>query len=97
MPLFRSQRAVIFPAGEPQNNINVELQRQMAEADLKKYPSKTAAVPGRLPIQNRPSSATAGVLMVGPNFRVGKKIGCGNFGELRLGNLAMCFSQIISL
>ena len=24
-------------------------------------------------------------LMVGPNFRVGKKIGCGNFGELRLG------------
>lgn len=25
--------------------------------------------------------------MVGPNFRVGKKIGCGNFGELRLGVL----------
>lgn len=25
--------------------------------------------------------------MVGPNFRVGKKIGCGNFGELRLGQL----------
>lgn len=24
-------------------------------------------------------------MMVGPNFRVGKKIGCGNFGELRLG------------
>ena len=24
-------------------------------------------------------------LQVGPNFRVGKKIGCGNFGELRLG------------
>ncbi|XP_073988914.1 casein kinase I gish isoform X7 [Rhodnius prolixus] len=30
-------------------------------------------------------SGSAGVLMVGPNFRVGKKIGCGNFGELRLG------------
>ncbi|XP_053973663.1 casein kinase I isoform X8 [Hylaeus anthracinus] len=30
------------------------------------------------------SSATL-VQMVGPNFRVGKKIGCGNFGELRLG------------
>ncbi|XP_060038009.1 casein kinase I isoform X2 [Erinaceus europaeus] len=29
--------------------------------------------------------ASSGVLMVGPNFRVGKKIGCGNFGELRLG------------
>ena len=26
-------------------------------------------------------------MMVGPNFRVGKKIGCGNFGELRLGFL----------
>ena len=25
------------------------------------------------------------VMMVGPNFRVGKKIGSGNFGELRLG------------
>ena len=23
--------------------------------------------------------------MVGPNFRVGKKTGCGNFGELQLG------------
>ncbi|PAV67716.1 hypothetical protein WR25_04228 [Diploscapter pachys] len=39
-----------------------------------------------------PNSATSssntnsqGVLMVGPNFKVGKKIGCGNFGELRLG------------
>lgn len=31
------------------------------------------------------SGANSGVLMVGPNFRVGKKIGCGNFGELRLG------------
>jgi len=35
---------------------------------------------------NRQSVSTStGVLMVGPNFRVGKKIGCGNFGELRLG------------
>ncbi|XP_004378724.1 casein kinase I [Trichechus manatus latirostris] len=33
----------------------------------------------------RGSGASSGVLMVGPNFRVGKKIGCGNFGELRLG------------
>uniref|UniRef100_A0A8C9Q609 non-specific serine/threonine protein kinase n=1 Tax=Spermophilus dauricus TaxID=99837 RepID=A0A8C9Q609_SPEDA len=38
--------------------------------------------------QQRPSgtgSSSSGVLMVGPNFRVGKKIGCGNFGELPLG------------
>jgi serine/threonine protein kinase len=25
------------------------------------------------------------MLMVGPNFRVGKRIGAGNFGEIRLG------------
>ena len=40
------------------------------------------------PTTNRPSSSTASgstQLMVGPNYRVGKKIGCGNFGELRLG------------
>ncbi len=34
---------------------------------------------------SRGSGSNSGVLMVGPNFRVGKKIGCGNFGELRLG------------
>lgn len=32
-----------------------------------------------------PNSDSTGVMLVGPNFRVGKKIGCGNFGELRLG------------
>lgn len=30
-------------------------------------------------------SSSSGIMMVGPNFRVGKKIGSGNFGELRLG------------
>ena len=57
---------------------------------------------GRAPV-SRPSvtregstAASSGVLMVGPNFRVGKKIGCGNFGELRLGecNLCSCSIQI---
>ena len=34
------------------------------------------------------ASSTSGpnaMLMVGPNFRVGKRIGAGNFGEIRLG------------
>ena len=31
------------------------------------------------------NSQTSGPLMVGPNYRVGKKIGSGNFGELRIG------------
>lgn len=35
------------------------------------------------------SSSSSGVLMVGPNFRVGKKIGCGNFGELKLGKMRL--------
>lgn len=26
-----------------------------------------------------------GVVLVGPNFRVGRKIGSGNFGEIRIG------------
>uniref|UniRef100_A0A8C6UXW3 non-specific serine/threonine protein kinase n=1 Tax=Neogobius melanostomus TaxID=47308 RepID=A0A8C6UXW3_9GOBI len=45
--------------------------------------SKTAG--SRTGHGGRPSGTNSGVLMVGPNFRVGKKIGCGNFGELRLG------------
>ncbi len=39
----------------------------------------------------RSGSSSSGVLMVGPNFRVGKKIGCGNFGELRLGMFLRLF------
>uniref|UniRef100_A0A4W3IE72 non-specific serine/threonine protein kinase n=1 Tax=Callorhinchus milii TaxID=7868 RepID=A0A4W3IE72_CALMI len=38
----------------------------------------------RVPRSGGRSAHNSGVLMVGPNFRVGKKIGCGNFGELRL-------------
>lgn len=34
---------------------------------------------------SRTSNSSSNVLMVGPNWRVGKKIGNGNFGELRLG------------
>ena len=40
-------------------------------------------------------SSSSGVLMVGPNFRVGKKIGCGNFGELRLGELFVCLCCVV--
>ncbi|XP_005100411.1 casein kinase I isoform X3 [Aplysia californica] len=35
--------------------------------------------------QRQSSSSNPAVMMVGPNYRVGKKIGCGNFGELRVG------------
>jgi len=59
---------------------NQHADRHKFADDPKKQLSKTSA--GRSPSGTSSSSA---VLMVGPNFRVGKKIGCGNFGELRLG------------
>lgn len=37
-------------------------------------------------------TSSSNVLMVGPNFRVGKKIGSGNFGELRLGKFDSLFT-----
>ncbi|XP_017766456.1 PREDICTED: casein kinase I isoform X3 [Eufriesea mexicana] len=37
------------------------------------------------PYSSRYSVTSSNALTVGPNFRVGKKIGSGNFGELRLG------------
>lgn len=40
---------------------------------------------GTAPGMSSSVTSASSVLMVGPNFRVGKKIGCGNFGELRLG------------
>ena len=43
------------------------------------------------------SSSHSGVLMVGPNFRVGKKIGCGNFGELRLGKECVYMSMYVCM
>ncbi|XP_059160012.1 casein kinase I-like isoform X2 [Physella acuta] len=46
---------------------------------------KSASSRGMHSSQRPGSSSNTGVLMVGPNFRVGKKIGCGNFGELRVG------------
>lgn len=48
----------------------------------KRMSSKTGSRSGH---GGRSGGSNSGVLMVGPNFRVGKKIGCGNFGELRLG------------
>uniref|UniRef100_A0A1B6E099 non-specific serine/threonine protein kinase n=1 Tax=Clastoptera arizonana TaxID=38151 RepID=A0A1B6E099_9HEMI len=57
-----------------------------ARGDQAKRVSRSSATTRSTMHSSRHSvSSSAGVLMVGPNFRVGKKIGCGNFGELRLG------------
>ncbi|XP_071954477.1 casein kinase I-like [Antedon mediterranea] len=60
---------------------NFKMQSNNRQEDKRK---QGRSRPGHPPGGSR-TSGTSSVLMVGPNFRVGKKIGCGNFGELRLG------------
>jgi casein kinase 1 gamma len=60
-----------------QRDYNKEQDRRISQTSSRNRTSMAGSRAG-----TNPSSS---VLMVGPNFRVGKKIGCGNFGELRLG------------
>jgi len=65
-------------------------QKERRQADeTKRRPASAGRAPPSRPTGGHEISNTsnASVLMVGPNFRVGKKIGCGNFGELRLGEI----------
>lgn len=64
--------------------------------DKDKVDDRMARPSGRSGHSARGTGSSSGVLMVGPNFRVGKKIGCGNFGELRLGELIL-FLCVISV
>lgn len=60
-------------------------------SDQKRHSRPSSRNPVSSNVRGSNPSSSSGVLMVGPNFRVGKKIGCGNFGELRLGEqLEMC-------
>lgn len=64
------------------------VQKDKEDEDLQGKRASKSFVPVKLNVRGRHSTTSSGpnyVLMVGPNFRVGKKIGCGNFGELRLG------------
>lgn len=58
--------------------------KESAEAANRRV-SQTSSRTRNMASASRSTSGSSSVLMVGPNFRVGKKIGCGNFGELRLG------------
>ncbi|XP_055850103.1 casein kinase I isoform X2 [Episyrphus balteatus] len=55
--------------------------------------ARTANSSGNMYSARHSVGSSTGVLMVGPNFRVGKKIGCGNFGELRLGRRLCAFGS----
>ncbi len=54
-------------------------------ADNRRVSQTSSRTRQNMASSSRSASGSSSVLMVGPNFRVGKKIGCGNFGELRLG------------
>lgn len=70
-----------------------KLDMDSKKKDKEKPDDRMARPSGRSSHNSRGSSSSnSGVLMVGPNFRVGKKIGCGNFGELRLGKIF--FTQV---
>jgi len=66
-------------------------ERSRPADEAKRRPTSAGRNQAARPTVTRETSnaSSAGVLMVGPNFRVGKKIGCGNFGELRLGELSL--------
>lgn len=63
----------------------MDFDKKGGRAELEEGRRVSKAGGGRGSHGPRGSGTSSGVLMVGPNFRVGKKIGCGNFGELRLG------------
>jgi hypothetical protein len=78
-----SKSTVIYPALRLNDlTMSSEAPRKLSDPEQKKMAQKTQ---NKTHVQSRPTSATSNVLMVGPNFRVGKRIGSGNFGELRLG------------
>lgn len=75
------------------NRGDKELGPRGSDQEVVKRPSKGSgnARPEKSNVHSRHSliTSSSGVLMVGPNFRVGKKIGSGNFGELRLGEFSL--------
>lgn len=62
-----------------------ERDRDTRDESSRRVPRSSAGARTNMHTGRHTVSTSSGVLMVGPNFRVGKKIGCGNFGELRLG------------
>lgn len=69
---------------EPQRGSDRDKEREQEAGKRASRTSGNAARPN-MHTSRHSVTSTSNLLMVGPNFRVGKKIGCGNFGELRLG------------
>ena len=69
---------------DPLSNLR-RLDDSRQEADKRTSRGSVNATKSNVHSSRHSVTSTSNLLMVGPNFRVGKKIGCGNFGELRLG------------
>ncbi len=68
---------------------------QKVDRRTQEEPRRVSKTSGRGMHGSSRQTGNTGVLMVGPNFRVGKKIGCGNFGELRLGEYHLTIGECI--
>lgn len=62
-------------------------EQEPASRRVSRTSASNRAGPTMQPGSRTSSSSNSLELFVGPNYRVGKKIGSGNFGELRLGEL----------
>jgi len=72
---------------EPRQSVDEIRQSQQISSEPIRKISAVSRVSEKTSYSSSQGSGVPGqaVTMVGPNFRVGKKIGSGNFGELRLG------------
>ncbi|XP_066037492.1 casein kinase I isoform X6 [Chamaea fasciata] len=83
---------LIFKKRNKSNWSTVNFDMENKKKDRDKPDERMAWPSGRSSHNPRGTgSSNSGVLMVGPNFRVGKKIGCGNFGELRLDGIPQVY------
>lgn len=80
--MFKAQNIAISAAS---TNPIMQTKRDNREEASRRVSKSSGAARPMHNTARQGNASNSGVLMVGPNFRVGKKIGCGNFGELRLG------------
>lgn len=82
-----TQHTVATTSGTPNTGVGTNAAPGVVAAQSNATVTRTGVSATNMYSSRQTVSTSTGVLMVGPNFRVGKKIGCGNFGELRLGKL----------
>ena len=73
----------------PYNSVNVCMCVHVCVSQQRRKSTRTvisfASTPGHL---QKHTEKEVNVVMIGPHFRIGRRIGRGSFGEVRLGNVA---------